>query len=222
MGDYTFITLLISSIACCFYNASKKANKISLFLNLILYFVLAGNYESNFSPILTSHFFHVRVIPLYGTLIFFIHQFTKNLPHFLPISMLQTLIGFVYLGPTVARILKTALPGWYNVENLQHILITSWITNNNEYALWLAQHETLLTIGVWFTFIWEGTFLLSVLFPPLAGLYLIGAVFFHSQTELSLEVNYIFYFLAAYACFFNKTYKEIIIPKWPWSQKTSR
>ena len=72
------------------------------------------------------------------------------------------------------------------------------------------------------TFIWEGTFLLSVLFPPLAGLYLIGAVFFHSQTELSLEVNYIFYFLAAYACFFNKTYKEIIIPKWPWSQKTSR
>jgi hypothetical protein len=219
IGDSTYISLLISLISCCIYNASKRANKLSIFLNLILYFIIAGNYESNFAPILSSKFFHVRTIPLYGILIFLIHQFTKKLPPFLPISMLQVLIGFVYLGPTIARIKRAGLPGWYCSENFQYILINSWM-NNNEYALWLAQHEVLLTIGVWFIFIWEATFLLSVLFPPLTGLYLIGAIVFHSQAELSLEVNYIFYFLAAYSCFLNKTYREIILHSWPRSQKT--
>jgi len=200
-----------SDFSYLFYNASKKATKLSLTINLILYFLLAGNYESNFAPILYSKFFHVRVIPFYGILIFLIHQFTKKLPNFIPISMLHILISFVYLGPTVARLSRASFPGWYTSETLQYILVKSWINNSNEYALWLAQNELLLTVGAWFIFLWEGTFILSVLFPPLTGLYLIGAFIFHSQAELSLQVNYIFYFFAAYSCFLNKTYREIIL-----------
>lgn len=87
-----------------------------------------------------------------------------------PLRLIQWLLVAMYLSAFMAKLRNSGL-AWANGYTLSYFLARDGLSRGLWLGVWLAQHVTIDRLMSVVTLLFEGTFALAVLLPPLAWVY---------------------------------------------------
>jgi len=108
-----------------------------------------------------------------------------------PLLVVQWMFALIYLSAAFHKLLASGLD-WMNGWTLQYYMLMDGMRWGNtvsgagpaysaepSVALWIGQYHTLATIASWGSMLFESTFWLAVVLPPLMPVYLLVGTAFH-------------------------------------------
>jgi hypothetical protein len=116
-----------------------------------------------------------------------------------PLLLIQWILGLVYLSACYHK-LSTAGLDWTNGFTLQYYVLQDAARWNIDFGMWFGRFHTILWFAQWVTLLFEGTFLLAVLFPRLAWFYLPVGLGLHLGIYLLMGADF-FEWMACYVVF---------------------
>lgn len=125
-----------------------------------------------------------------------------------PLRLIQWVLAIVYLSAAFHK-LQTAGLDWMNGYTLRYRFVQDGLRWGSELSLWFATHQTLAEVLSWATVLFEGTFVLAVIFPALAWVYLPTGAAMHTGILLTLRAPFV-HWVALYGVFV------------PWSRALAR
>lgn len=116
-----------------------------------------------------------------------------------PLLLIRWVIALAYLSAAYLKLRPAGLD-WVNGHTLKYYLIRDGLRLDIDVALWLADQHWLTVILSWFTVLWEGSFILVLIFPALALVYVPLGVALHMGIHVTMRATF-FGFLACYSVF---------------------
>ena len=112
----------------------------------------------------------------------------------------KVLLALVYLSAGVEKLLATGLR-WTDGQSLQSYLIEHYLYSGRRQALFVAGRPLLCRAASTGVLMWELSFWLVLVFPPLTWIYVVAGLLFHAGTAVTMRINYWIYFCPAYVVF---------------------
>ena len=94
-----------------------------------------------------------------------------------PLLLVQWIFALIYFSAFFSKISQAGFD-WMNGYTLQYYLIQDGIRWGSDLGIWLGQHHTVVLLLSWISIIFEGTFILVLIFPRLAWFYIPAGVAF--------------------------------------------
>jgi hypothetical protein len=116
------------------------------------------------------------------------------------IPLVKIAIAMVYLSGALEK-LRNAGIRWMDGRSLQGRLIEHYLYTQRPQALWLARRSGLCRTLSVLVLVWELSFWLVIVFPPLAWIYVPAGLAFHAGTAVAMRIHYWIYFCPAYFVF---------------------
>jgi hypothetical protein len=116
-----------------------------------------------------------------------------------PLLLVQWIFVLMYLSAVISKTINGG-GEWDNGFTLQYYLIQDGIRWDRPLALWLAQHHSLILLLQWFVLLFQGSFVLAVLFPRLRWVYVPVGLGLHIGIYLTLAAPF-FQWIVLYAVF---------------------
>ncbi len=117
-----------------------------------------------------------------------------------PKLLIGWLLALAYFSAAYGKIVPDKGLEWMNGYTLRYYLAQDGLRWGREVGLWLAQQHELAVLLSWVTFVFEGTFWLALLVPPLALLYVAVGVALHTGIFVAMRAPF-FVFMALYSVF---------------------
>lgn len=116
-----------------------------------------------------------------------------------PLLLVQWIFALIYFSAFFSKISQAGFD-WMNGYTLQYYLIQDGIRWGSDLGIWLGQHHTAVLLLSWISIIFEGTFILVLIFPRLAWFYIPAGVAFHIGIYLTQKAPF-FQYLAIFVVF---------------------
>lgn len=205
------LTATLAIIPLCLVRKLRPLLLLALFPAL---FWLVTVHESLYSPMLSGRHFHVRLAVLYPMFVILVWDWIRilksragrpaeKIDSAVPIVLTQWIVGIVYLGPAMHRLLNSGYPGWFDGVTLQTILLERWIAFGGDNALFMAQNYWLCLIAQQMVLLFEVGFIFSVFFPAIAPLAVAAGLIFHLSSEWAMSVTYLDFMVILYSAYFH-------------------
>jgi predicted DCC family thiol-disulfide oxidoreductase YuxK/uncharacterized membrane protein YphA (DoxX/SURF4 family) len=129
-----------------------------------------------------------------------------------PLQLLQWLFALVYLSAGLEKVATGGLD-WYNGYTLGYYLLQDGVRHHVPASLWLAAHPGLLHLASLGAAAFELTFVVAVVVPRVAWIYVFGGVAFHTSIYLLQRAPF-FQYYAIYFCFVESIRRYAPTPAW--------
>lgn len=116
-----------------------------------------------------------------------------------PLLLIQWLFVLVYFSCALCKLHHGGLQ-WINGETLQYYLLEDGLRWNRPLGVWFSAHHSLVQVLSYFTMFFEGTFILAVIFPWLAVLYIPLGFVLHLGIYFTMDAAF-FQFFILYGAF---------------------
>lgn len=116
-----------------------------------------------------------------------------------PLVLIQVMVAIAYFDAGMSKVEESGLD-WINGYTLQYYLAQDAMRWGSDLGLWLSQQHLLVQVMSCISLLFELTFFLVLLFPPLAFLYIPLGIGFHTGIYLTMKAPF-FTFMALYAAF---------------------
>lgn len=116
------------------------------------------------------------------------------------IQLVQIAVATVYLSGGLEKLRNGGIR-WIDGRSLQACLLTSYLYHERLPALWLARRERLCRVLSVLVLVWELSFWLVIVFPPLVWIYVPAGLAFHAGTAIAMRIHYWIYFCPVYFVF---------------------
>ena len=116
-----------------------------------------------------------------------------------PLLLIQWMFVLIYLDAALSKLSRSGLD-WMNGYTLQWNLFRNALERGSDIGVWLAHQHLLAQVLSWTTIVWEGTFILVLLWPKSAWVYIPTGVALHVGMCLC-KVACFYQFLALYVVF---------------------
>jgi hypothetical protein len=116
-----------------------------------------------------------------------------------PLLLIQWLFSLIYLSAAFHKLIRSGLD-WMNGSTMQYTVLSSGVIYNSDFSLWVGQEPMLALFASWFTILFEATFVLAMVFPALAIIYLPAGAALHLGIYLTIHTNF-FQWIVLYAVF---------------------
>lgn len=107
-----------------------------------------------------------------------------------PIRLIQWIFVLMYLSAFLSKMSTSGLD-WINGYTLQYYLLQDGLRWDSPLAIWFAQHHTLVFFTQWIIIIFQLTFALAVIFPPLRWIYVPLGLSMHLGILFTLKAPFI-------------------------------
>ncbi len=122
--------------------------------------------------------------------------------------LIQGVYVLIYFSCAISKLHHGGL-AWMNGQTLQYYLMEDGLRWNRPLGIWLSHHHTLVAGLSWLTILFEGTFVLAVLIPWLAWVYVPVGLAFHYGIYVAMDAAF-FQLMTIYCVFV------------PWAQACQR
>lgn len=116
-----------------------------------------------------------------------------------PLLTVRWLFALVYLSAATSKLATSGLD-WVNGYTLQFFMLRDGVRWDSQIGIWLGQHYPLALVASWVTVLFETTFVLVLLVPALALVYLPIGVGLHTGIYLTQRAPF-FQFVTLYSVF---------------------
>lgn len=213
--DYQVCALMLIGSLCLTVIGWKP--RFWLFSSCILFFLVHGQLLSLTKSPVSNYVFHSKNIVVFVLLIlamdsnvgkrsFLTHLFidskklydTKISSHSFHLILIS--YGMVYLGATYIRFLNNGFQ-WMDGFTLKSYFLESYFSEGSEVALKLSKHHYVVQILSILTTLFEGSFmLLLIFFRPYLALFA-GGILMHLGIFWIMKIDFLKYYGYAYWCF---------------------
>ncbi len=116
-----------------------------------------------------------------------------------PVKLIQWFFVLMYLSAVYAKFEQGGLD-WMNGYTLQYYLALDGRTWGSDFAVWLSRQHGLVMLGQIGVVLFQATFALEVIFPPLRWIYVPMGIFLHTFIYVTLGAPF-FVWIACYVVF---------------------
>ncbi len=116
-----------------------------------------------------------------------------------PLRLIQWMFVLVYASAGISKWAHGGLH-WLNGYTLQYYLLQDGLRWDSSLGVWLSQYHLLALVLSWVTVLFESTFVLAVIWPRLAWIYLPVGALLHVGITYSMRADFTSY-IVLYAAF---------------------
>lgn len=193
-----FIFFGILFITSLLLSAMNVFPRIFIFIALVSYFPY-------FNSIMSLSFIQrkTNLLPFVLFVLLFAPSISEplNQPSTLfPMILIKIVIAHMYFSAALQKIRNSGLK-WYDGQSLRAYLLEHYLWGDMKAALWLAQRRKLCMVLSLLSLIFELTFWIIIILPPLTYIYVIAGLAFHLGTLITMRINYLKYLTPVYMVF---------------------
>lgn len=116
-----------------------------------------------------------------------------------PLKLIQVLFVFVYFDAAMSKLVESGLD-WLNGYTLQYYLAQDGMRWGSDLGVWMSRHHVLSIVSSVGTFLFELSFVMVILFPRLALIYLPVGLALHAGIYFTMKAPF-FTYMVLYAVF---------------------
>ena len=116
-----------------------------------------------------------------------------------PLLLIQWVLALIYLSAAFLKMKDGGLE-WMNGYTLQYYFVQTNLIWQKELGLWLSQQHYLVWLLSWISIMFESSFFVALLFPPLAFFYVLLGTALHIGIYYTMGPAF-FQYIMLYVCF---------------------